>query len=451
MSDKAMNDEAALGEKKEPYPYWMMIILLLVALSCFIDRVIVAALGPAIKADLGISDAQFGLLTGLAFALLYTTAGIPVARLADRNKRVPLLAVATTIWSLMTMLSAYAANYWQLLLLRLGVGIGESASSPCTVSMVSDRFPRNKRATALAVVALGASIGSLVGGFGGGWLGETVGWRNTFLIVGAPGLLLALLVLTLKEPIRGRFDDPASIKGEMPSFTAMLRILRAKPTFLHLSLACGLTSFVNFGILLFLPIYFGRAYDMSMTQAGLLFGLITSISNGTGTLLGGLGADWAGKREERWYAWLPAISLVCAAPLYMIGLSMTSWQAALPLVVIGATLAFTFYAPTFGAVQNMVEPRMRGTASAIIIFFQNLVGMGIGPLFVGFLSDTFASRAFEGNYAVQCKGQAAQAVAECAAAGTIGIRYGMIICAFFAFWAAFHYWKASRTLRDDLI
>lgn len=435
----------------EPYPLWMMTILLLVALSCFIDRVIVAALGPAIKADLGISDAQFGLLTGLAFALLYTTAGIPVARLADRNKRIPLLAIATAIWSIMTMLSAYALNYWHLLLLRLGVGIGESASSPCTVSMVSDRFPRNKRATALAVVALGASLGSLIGGFGGGWLGQNVGWRNTFLIVGAPGLLLALLVLTVKEPIRGRFDDPESMRREMPSFVAMLRILKAKRTFVHLGMACGLTSFVNFGILLFLPMYFGRAYDMSMTQAGLLFGIVTAVSNGTGTMLGGLGADWAGKRDERWYAWLPAICLVCAAPFYIIGLSMPNWQTAMPLVVVGATLAFTFYAPTFGAVQNMVEPRMRGTASAIIIFFQNLVGMGIGPLFVGFLSDTFAARNFNGNYAAKCIGQAAQTVPECAAAGTLGIRYGMVICAFFAFWAAFHYWKASRTLKDDVI
>lgn len=446
-----MSDNTSVEGKKEPYPYWMMFILLLVALSCFIDRVIVAALGPAIKADLAISDAQFGLLSGLAFALLYTTAGIPVARLADRNKRVPLLAVATAIWSLMTMLSAYAANYWQLLLLRLGVGIGESASSPCTVSMVSDKFPRNKRATALAVVALGSSAGSLIGGFGGGWLGENVGWRMTFLIVGAPGLLLALLVLTVKEPVRGLFDDPGAIKREIPSFVAMLRILRAKPTFVHLGLACGLTSFVNFGVLLFLPMYFGRAYDMSMTQAGLLFGLVTAISNGTGTLLGGFGADWAGKRDERWYAWLPAVCLCAAAPIYMIGLSMPAWQTALPLVVVGATLAFTFYAPTFGAVQNMVEPQMRGTASAIIIFFQNLVGMGLGPLFVGYLSDTFAARSFEGDYAAQCIGRAAQEVAECAAAGTIGIRYGMIICACFAFWAGFHYWKASRTLKDDMI
>ena len=259
------------------------------------------------------------------------------------------------------------------------------------------------------------------------------------------------MILTVKEPIRGRFDSAASMAREMPSFMAMLHILKAKRTFLHLGMACGLTSFVNFGILLFLPMYFGRAYDMSMTQAGLLFGLVTAVSNGIGTLLGGMGADWAGKRDERWYAWLPAICLTCAAPLYMIGLSMPNWQTAMPLVVLGATLAFTFYAPTFGAVQNMVEPRMRGTASAIIIFFQNLVGMGIGPLFVGFLSDTFAARAFSGNYSEQCRGQATQSVAECAAAGTIGIRYGMVICACFAFWAAFHYWKASRTLKADVI
>lgn len=431
------------------YPVWMMAMLMLVALSSFIDRVIVATLGPAIKAELRISDMQFGLLTGLAFALLYTSAGIPVARLADRYDRVKLLSIATTIWSVMTMLSGYATNFVQLLLLRLGVGIGESAANPCTISMISDRFPRHKRASALAVVALGASFGSLIGGFGGGWLGEHVGWRTAFLIVGAPGLLLAaLILLTLKELPRGRFDDPARAGQEMPSFGMLLAVLRRKPAFLNMGFACGLTSFVNFGILLFLPIYFGRAYGMSMIQAGLLFGITTGISNGIGTLLGGFGADWAGKRDERWYAWLPALTLTVAAPLYAIGLSLPSWQMALPVVILAATLAFTFYAPTFGAVQNMVEPRMRASASAIIIFFQNLVGMGLGPLFVGFLSDLFAAR-LAGNG--PCAAAAARHLPECGAAAAVGIRYAMIACAFIALWAAFHYWLASRTLKRDMI
>jgi len=302
------------------------------------------------------------------------------------------------------------------------------------------------------VVALGASFGSLVGGFGGGWLGEHVGWRAAFVIVGAPGLILALLLLvTLKEQPRGSFDAPAATSGETPSFKAMLRTLRSKPAFLNMAFACGLTSFCNFGILLFLPIYFGRSYDMSMTQAGLLFGIVTSVSNGVGTLLGGFGSDWAGKRDDRWYAWLPAITLVLAAPLYMFGLSLPDWHIALPIVTIAATLAFTFYAPTFGAVQNMVEPRMRASASAIIIFFQNLVGMGLGPLFVGFMSDAFADRLFEGDHASACVGTVAQTVEACATAGSLGIRYAMMSCAVVAFWAAFHYWLASRTLRRDMI
>lgn len=437
---------------QERYPVWMMAALMLVSLSSFVDRVIVATLGPAIKDDLGLSDTQFGLLTGLAFALFYTAAGIPMARLADRYNRVRLLAVATTFWSIMTMLSGYAANFAQLLLLRIGVGIGESAATPSIHSMVSDRFPRHKRATALAVVTVGVSVGTLLGGFGGGWLGEHLGWRQAFLIVGAPGIVLAVvLFFTLKEQPRGRFDDPAQQIGEMPSLAAVLRTLRTKPAFFNMAFACGLVSFVNFGILLFLPIYFGRAYDMSMTQAGLLFGITTGLSNGLGTLLGGLGADWAGKRDERWYAWLPALTLMIAAPLYMIGLSLPTWQMALPVVVVAATLAFTFYGPTFGAVHNMVEPRMRATASAIIIFFQNLVGLGLGPLFVGFLSDKIAARLFEGDYATQCVRTAAIKVTQCAAAGSTGIRYAMTACALVALWAAFHYWKAARTLRKDLM
>jgi predicted MFS family arabinose efflux permease len=353
----------------------------------------------------------------------------------------------------MTMLSGAAVNFTQMLLLRLGVGVAESAANPCTISLISDRFPRSKRASALAVVALGASTGSLIGGFGGGWLGDNVGWRMTFLIVGAPGILLALvLFFTLREQPRGRYDEGYQQVEETPSFGALIRTMRQKPAFLHLAFGCGLTSFVNFGVLLFLPIFFGRAYEMSMTQAGLLFGLVTSLSNGLGTVLGGFGSDWAGKRDERWYAWLPALCLTITAPFYMFGLTITDWRIALPVVGAAALLAFTFYAPTFAAIQNMVEPRMRASASAIVIFFQNLVGMGLGPLFVGMMSDFYAASLYEnGDFHTDCSGAAALTDAACAAAGSDGIRYAMVTCAVVLFWAALHYFLASRTLRRDMI
>ena len=444
--DKAPRDGAA-----GPYPAWLVAMLMLVALVGFIDRVIVATLGPAIKRDLGISDTQFGLLTGLAFALLYTSMGIPVARLADRFNRINLLAVAIALWSLMTTLSAVAANAVQLLLLRVGVGIGEAAANPCTISIVSDHFPRHRRAGALAVVALGASIGSLVGGFGGGWLGQHLGWRHAFVIVGAPGFVLAAVIaLTLREVPRGRFDPAARSDGRTPSLAELLRTVSGKPAFLNMAFGCGLVSFVNYGVFLFLPIYFGRAFGMGMAQAGLLFGLVTGFSNAFGTLGGGIGAQWAGRRDERWYAWLPALCLAVTAPAYMLGLALPHWQQALPVVGLAATLAFTFYAPTFAATQNMVEPRMRASAAALIIFFQNLVGMGLGPLFVGFLSDRYARWLFAGDYAARCTGDAAHGIVACAAAQAAGIRYAMVSCAALLLWAALHYLLASRTLKRDL-
>jgi MFS family permease len=434
----------------ERYPYWLMTMLVLVALVSFIDRVIVATLGPAIKRDLGISDTQFGLLTGLAFALLYTSAGIPVARLADRFNRVKLLGVAIALWSLMTTASAAAGNFIQLLLLRVGVGIGEAAANPCTISILSDRFPRDKRAVALATVAMGASFGSLVGGFGGGWLGEHYGWRQAFLIVGLPGFILAaVIVLTVRELPRGRFDPPSTGTDVAPRFSELVRKLARKPAFIHMALGCGLTSFVNYGVFLFLPIYFGRAFDMSMTQAGLLFGLVTSISNAVGTMGGGIGAQWAGRRDERWYAWLPALCLVTTAPLYMFGLSLPRWEMALPVVGTAAILAFTFYAPTFAATQNMVEPRMRASTAAIMIFFQNLVGMGLGPLFVGAMSDFYASRLHGPDHASVCAGTAATTVRSCIEASATGIRYAMVTCAAVLFWAALHYLLAARWIRRD--
>lgn len=445
--------ESVAAKPAGKYPRWMVLLLVAVSASAFIDRVIVATLGPAIKADLEITDGQFGLLSGLAFSLLYTTAGIPLARLADKGNRVKLLGIATAIWSGMTALSGLAANYVQLLLLRIGVGVGEAAASPCTVSLVGDTFPRSKRASALATIAMGSSLGSLIGGFGGGWLGENIGWREAFVIVGLPGFLLsALIFLTLKEPPRGRFEENRPNSAEAPSFRAVLAQIASRRGFVHMMIACGLTSFVNFGVLTFLPIYLGRAYGMSMTEAGLLFGLVSSFSNASGTLIGGFGSDWAAKRDERWYAWLPALCLLMAMPIYIFGLLQNDWMIAMPVIAIGSLLAFTFFAPTFAATQNMMEPRTRASASAVLIFFQNVVGAGLGPLFVGMLSDYLAARFYAGGaYGDVCSGSAVTADAACAQAASLGIQYAMVACTFFLLWAALHYFLASRTLRKDLV
>jgi len=448
-----MSSVAAATKPAGKYPLWMVILLIAVSASAFIDRVIVATLGPAIKADLEITDGQFGLLSGLAFALLYTSAGIPIARLADRGNRVRLLAIATSIWSLMTALSGAAATYVQLLLLRIGVGVGEAAASPCTVSLVGDTFPRSKRASALATIAMGSSLGSLIGGYGGGWLGENLGWREAFIIVGLPGFILsALLFFTLKEPPRGMFEENRRNSADAPSFRAVLAQIASRRGFLHMMIACGLCSFVNFGVLTFLPIYLGRAFTMSMTEAGLLFGLVSSFSNATGTLLGGFGSDWAAKRDERWYAWLPALCLLLALPIYAFGLLQNDWRVAMPIITVGAVLAFTFFAPTFAATQNMMEPRTRASASAVLIFFQNVVGAGLGPLFVGMMSDFLAARFYGGDaYTTVCSGASVTADPECAQAASLGIQYAMVACVFFLLWGSFHYFMASRTLKKDLV
>ncbi|MXO66831.1 spinster family MFS transporter [Altericroceibacterium endophyticum] len=445
-------DEVPPAARK--YPTWLVILLILVATSSFIDRVIVATLGPSIKEDLGITDGQFGMLTGLGFAFLYATFGMPLARLADRGNRVSLMAIATAVWSVMTALSGMAVNFFQLLLLRVGVGIGEAAASPCTISLIGDTFPREKRASALAIVALGSSLGSLIGGFGGGWLGEHVGWREAFVIVGLPGLLLAVLIhFTLKEPERGQFEANTRFGPETPPFTAVMKEIFSRKAFLFMSLGCGMTSFVNFGVLMFLPIYLGRAFEMSMTQAGLLFGIVTSVSNAIGTLVGGYGSDWAAKRDIRWYAWLPALCVLITAPLYIIGLLQSEWIVAMPIITCAAIFVFTFYAPTFAATQNMMQPRMRATASAVLIFFQNVVGMGLGPLFVGLMSDHFAARAFrgEGDYLAQCVDQLGTLNQSCNLAATSGIQTAMVCCVLFLGLASLSYFLAGRTIRKDFI
>ncbi len=439
---------------KRTYPTWLILLLILVSTSSFIDRVIVATLGPSIKADLGITDGQFGLLTGLGFALLYATFGMPLARLADRGNRVSLMAIATAVWSVMTALSGFAVNFVQLLLLRVGVGVGEAAASPCTISLIGDTFPREKRASALAIVALGSSLGSLVGGFGGGWLGEHIGWREAFFIVGLPGLLLAALIFfTLKEPPRGQFEGATKFGPETPPFKAVLKEIASRRAFLFMSLGCGMTSFVNFGVLMFLPIYLGRAFDMSMTEAGLIFGIVTSVSNAVGTMIGGYGADWAARRDMRWYAWLPGTCVLITAPLYIIGLMQVEWIIAMPIITCAAVFVFTFYAPTFAATQNMMQPRMRATSSAVLIFFQNVIGMGLGPLFVGVMSDVFAARNFgaDRDYLAECVDQQEALSQSCNLAATSGIQTAMICCVLFLTVASFSYFMAARTIRRDFI
>ena len=272
-------------------------VLVVVYTFNFIDRQILSILLEPIKQDLGLSDSALGMLTGFAFALFYATLGIPIARFADRSNRRNLIAWALAIWSAMTAVSGLAQNFWHLLLARIGVGVGEAGCSPPAHSMLADYFPTENRATALGIYSLGIPFGILFGFIAGGWLNEFFGWRVAFFIVGVPGLLLAILVrFTLREPPRGMAEGRVADE-EQPTIMETFRFLWSKRAFRHMAVGGGLTAFVGYGVITWVPSFLIRSYGMSTGDVGTYLGLILGIPGGIGIALGGYLADRYGARD----------------------------------------------------------------------------------------------------------------------------------------------------------
>lgn len=454
----------------------------------FIDRTIIATIGQAIKVDLKLTDTQLGLLGGLYFALLYTILGIPIARLAERFNRVTIISVSLVIWSGFTALCGAATSFAQLALFRFGVGVGEAGCSPPSHSLISDYFEPKKRASALSIYSFGIPLGTMFGAVAGGWLAQEFSWRVAFVIVGLPGILLALLVkLLVKEPPRGNSEiverpieaedlvvEPTakprfSLRQEFSELWAVTKILFGKWPVLHMVLGVTIASFGSYGSGAFVPPYFVRTYGLGLAQVGLIVGLIGGFSAGVGTLVGGFLSDWAGKKSARWYALTPAIGLLICTPIYIVAYLQTSWQATALILLIPGIFHYTYLAPTFGVVQNSVEPRRRATATALLFFFLNLIALGGGPVFTGWLIDHLAQfnfnhpdstgllHALAGSFAdagsasfgASCpgglapKGSAPELAKACANAMALSTQQGIIVSLCFYAWAGVHYALAA--------
>ncbi len=439
--------DTPLGSR--PYRFWMLALLVAIYASSSLDRLILATIAPALKHDLRISDLQFGLLSGLAFSLLYTLGGLPVGRLADRTRRIPILAAAAAIWSVMTALSAFVGSFTQLVLLRVGLGLGEAGCTPTIYSLLSDQYPPRRRAAAIAILGIGVPIGSAMGALLGGWTSEHGGWRHAFLLAGAPGLLFALLAITtLREPPRGHFDAVRA-DSDVPPMGAVLRRMLSKPACLHMMACATLCIFCNNGLNLFLPSFFVRIHGLTPFQAGKYFGVLIGVAAAVGTTGLGLLVSRLGRNDPRWYGWGPALILVIGTPLYAIAFLVDRFATAYALLFAATCIGFAFLGPMVGAIQNMVEPRMRASASAILLVAMQLIGGGCGPAFSGWASDLFARHAFVGDYGLSCPpGQAIAAA--CRQASATGLREALLVCSLFFLWAAFHAAMAARTLVRDL-
>lgn len=419
---------AAKAYQNPYYRYLVLGILTAAYVSNFVDRQVINVLAQFIIDDLQISDGQFGMLSGLAFALIYTTLGIPIARLADISNRRNIIAISITIWSIMTALCGAANSFFQLFMARFGVGVGEAGGSPPSHSIVSDIFPAEQRATALSIYSLGVYGGILVGTVGGAYLVQYFDWRTAFVVVAIPGIFLALLVrFVIKEPPRGMAEARKDVAP--PGFLRVLHFLWERKSFRHLSFACALHAFVTYGMGNFMPLFLGRVHGMPILDVGWYYGLIAGIGGLAGTFFGGWMSDRMANKtgDKTWYVWIPFISTLAAIPLGLITfLAMPN----------GYTAAFSYFLPVFcggwylapciASTHFLVGIRMRAMASAILLFMLNLIGLGLGPMLTGFMSDFF-----EPSY------------------GSDSLRYAMSITLLVNFWCAFHYWKASRTIAAD--
>lgn len=366
-------------------------VLVVVYTFNFIDRQILAILLPAIRAEFGVGDAVLGFLAGTAFALFYATLGVPIALLADRWNRRNLIALSLTLWSGMTALSGFAGSITQLALARIGVGVGEAGCSPAAHSMIADYYPPEKRATAMGIFTLGISGGIMLAYLTGGWVVQNIGWREAFLIVGIPGILLALLMrFTVSEPPRGLSESRVD-SGARPGILEVTRFLYRRRSFVLISVGSGMASFGGYAVANFFPSYLDRSFGMSPTDVGVYLGLVLGIAGGFGFAGGGFVADRLGRRGQRVALLGVAIALLTgwafSLPVFLSG----SVSIVLTLFIVPAVFSNFYLATTFALTQGLVGLRMRGIASALMLFILNIIGLGLGPQVAGILSDILGS------------------------------------------------------------
>jgi predicted MFS family arabinose efflux permease len=417
--------------ERRTHPGWALFLLAAISTCGFIDRIVMNVLVEPIKREFDLTDLQMGLVAGLAFAVLNVVLGLWVARVAERRRRLTLISIGTLLWSIATAVCGLANSFGQLLLARIGVGVGEAVGLPATSSVISDYFPPEKRATAMSVLMLAPPIGAFLGSAGGAVIAQAYGWRMAFMIAAVPGFLLALLVwLTVSEPPRGGQDRLAGGSEEIPPFSAVLKRIAERRSLRHLLAGSTIASAVGFGLNAFLAAFLLRRFGFGVAQSGIIAGLIASLPASLSVIGSGWLADRIGRRDPRSYGLIPGVSLLLAAPIYMLAVTRDTAGPAIALLAVAALVQYTYLGPTAGVFQNMMHPRMRASSSAVTSLVYSLVGGGLGPLLVGGLSDSLSSGAAPG-------------------APGVGLASAMAIVAGGYVWAALHYLWATRSLRSE--
>jgi predicted MFS family arabinose efflux permease len=410
--------------------YYVLGLLALTYALSIVDRFLLGILLPQIKAELELSDSLLGLLSGAAFALFYATLGVPIARLADRIGRKYVISASLAIFSVMTAVCGAAVNFTTLLLARVGVGIGEAGTTPASLSIISDLFEKERRSLAMALFSVGGNVGMLAGFIIGGYVAVHYGWRQAFLIIGAPGIIVSLIILaTLREPRRGLADGLVeSDTAPRESLWSSARFLLSQPAYRNMVLGISMMLFVATGVIAWLPSYLARSHGMQADEVGRLLGLALGLAGPIGTVvLGGIVADRLSRRDMRWGMWLVGIVALLLCPAYLLVIVAPTGSLAITAYFVPAVFGIFFQGPTAALSQAVSPVSMRATSGALLLLVGNLIGLGLGPLAIGVLSD-----ALEPRFGVE------------------SLRYALLLAPIAAVVGAALYFRAATTLRADI-
>jgi MFS family permease len=434
-----MNHNSPVATRAPRDRWYVLAVLTAVYALNIADRFSIATLLEPIRRELHLSDSGIAFLTGFALAMFYVTVGIPIAALADRANRRNILALSLALWSAMTALCGLARNYGELLLARFAVGIGEAGGTPPSTSILADKFLPAARPMALTIFALGACLGSWLGSSVAGAAAERGGWRLAFLVLGIPGLVLALLVAaTVREPRRGQLDSHTTPAGpdatRLTPFAIFLqlvdtaRFMATQRSAIHLVVGGSVATFWSWGLMWWTPTFLQRSHQLSVGEAGRLLGLAHLVAGTAGTLLAGLVMATPRARDPRFVtrllAWVTALATIPSILLYWV----LSDQAATLLVWIFVPAVYFYIGPILGLLQNVMPANMRAGACAILLFTANVANLILAPQLIGALSDWFAASF---------------------GAGRESLRWALLLLATTGFWAAWHLWMAGKNIRED--
>jgi MFS family permease len=400
--ETAAADGHIQGYGGRPYRTYVLNVLLLVFILNFIDRSLLSVVAPQMKPELAISDTAFGLLTGFGFALLYTIVGVPLAQFSETRNRVAIIAACVALWSVMTALCGLArevtigslviGGFWILLLLRIGVGIGEAGCTPPANSLIADYYPQKSRSTALGYYGMGVTLGGLLANLLGGPITDEWGWRTAFLVLGLPGVLVALLMkLTVREPPRGYSDPPGTPRRASVSFSEGVGEFIRKPAWWTNAIGATFAAFCGYGIASFQSLFVNRSFGLSAGEAAVWINVPAALAGSAGALAAGWLAERLTPRFPNAIAWIPGVGMIASVPFYVLAFTTHQlWLCAVGLSI-GGFAKYSYLPAQYTMGQAVVSAQVRALSTAVMLFVINLIGYGFGPLFIGGLSDLLFS------------------------------------------------------------